>query len=56
MRADHGLKPSRVETFNVSNDPRFAEQLVNVVGLYFVRNSNLSNRVTYILKLRFGGL
>ena len=37
----------RVETFNVSNDPRLAEKLVDVVGLYFVRNSNLSNRVTY---------
>ncbi len=56
MRADHGLKPWRVETFNVSNDPRFAEKLVDVVGLYVVRNSNLSNRVTYIRKLRFGGL
>jgi hypothetical protein len=30
----HGLKPHRVETFKVSNDPHFAEQLDDVVGLY----------------------
>ena len=30
----HGLKPHRVETFKVSNDPRFAEKLTDVVGLY----------------------
>jgi transposase len=29
-----GLKPHLVETFKVSNDPRFAEKLVDVVGLY----------------------
>ena len=32
--ADHNLKPWRVETFKVSNDPRFEEKLVDVVGLY----------------------
>ena len=32
--ADHGLKPWQVETFKVSNDPRFEEKLVDVVGLY----------------------
>jgi hypothetical protein len=26
--------PWRVETFKVSNDPRFEEKLVDVVGLY----------------------
>ena len=31
---DHGLKPWQVETFKVSNDPRFEEKLVDVVGLY----------------------
>jgi transposase len=31
---DHGLKPHRVKSFKVSNDPRFAEKLVDVVGLY----------------------
>src|SRR4051794_12306780 len=31
---DHRLKPWRVETFKVSNDPRFEEKLVDVVGLY----------------------
>jgi transposase len=31
---DHNLKPWRVETFKVSNDPRFEEKLVDVVGLY----------------------
>ncbi len=31
---DHKLKPWRVETFKLSNDPRFEEKLVDVVGLY----------------------
>ena len=31
---DNGLKPHRTKTFKVSNDPKFAEQLVDVVGLY----------------------
>jgi len=30
----HGLKPHRVRTFKLSNDPRFAEKLDDVVGLY----------------------
>ena len=29
-----GLKPHRVDTFKLSNDPRFEEKLVDVVGLY----------------------
>jgi transposase len=29
-----GLKPHRVETFKLSNDPQFEEKLVDVVGLY----------------------
>jgi len=29
-----GLKPHRVDTFELSNDPRFEEKLVDVVGLY----------------------
>ena len=32
--ADHNLKPWRVDSFKVSNDPRFEEELVDVVGLY----------------------
>ena len=32
--ADHNLKPWRVETFKVSNDPDFEAKLVDVVGLY----------------------
>jgi transposase len=31
---DHNLKPWRIETFKISNDPRFEEKLVDVVGLY----------------------
>jgi|TARA_R110000868_G_scaffold409926_3_gene696569 transposase len=31
---DSGLRPHRVKTFKISNDPDFAEKLVNVVGLY----------------------
>ncbi len=30
----HGLKPHRVESFKVSNDPNFAEKLEDIVGLY----------------------
>lgn len=31
---DNGLQPHRTKHFKVSNDPRFAEKLVDVVGLY----------------------
>ena len=31
---DNGLKPHRMKSFKVSNDPRFSEKLVDVVGLY----------------------
>src|SRR5216683_806346 len=30
----HGLKPHRVATFKISNDPAFAEKLEDIVGLY----------------------
>lgn len=30
----HGLKPHLVRTFKISNDPRFAEKLEDVIGLY----------------------
>ncbi len=30
----HGLKPHRVRTFKLSNDPCFSEKLTDVVGLY----------------------
>ena len=30
----HGLKPHLIRTFKVSNDPRFAEKLEDIVGLY----------------------
>ena len=30
----HGLKPHLAATFKVSNDPRFAEKLEDIVGLY----------------------
>jgi len=32
--AARGLKPHLVDTFKLSNDPRFEEKLVDVVGLY----------------------
>ncbi len=32
--AEHNLKPWKVNTFKISNDPRFEEKLVDVVGLY----------------------
>jgi len=31
---DNGLRPHRIKSFKVSNDPHFAEKLVDVVGLY----------------------
>ena len=31
---DHGLKPWKLDTFEVSTDPHFEEKLVDVVGLY----------------------
>lgn len=30
----HGLKPHLLESFKLSNDPRFAEKLADIVGLY----------------------
>lgn len=30
----HGLKPHRIETFKLSNDPAFVEKLQDIVGLY----------------------
>ncbi len=30
----HGLKPHRVRSFKLSNDPRFTEKLEDIVGLY----------------------
>jgi len=32
--AARGLKPHLVETFKLSNDPKFEEKLIDVVGLY----------------------
>lgn len=32
--SDNGLQPHRTKGFKVSNDPRFAEKLVDIVGLY----------------------
>jgi transposase len=32
--ADHGLRPWKLDTFKISNDPRFEEKLIDVVGLY----------------------
>ena len=32
--AKHGLKPHLVSTFKVSNDPKLAEKVADVIGLY----------------------
>jgi len=32
--SDLGIKPRRVDTFKVSNDPQFEDKLIDVVGLY----------------------
>ncbi|MFZ5489713.1 hypothetical protein [Thiomonas sp.] len=34
IRRAQGLKPHRVESFKLSNDPRFIEKLEDIVGLY----------------------
>ena len=34
LRRAHGLKPHRVKTFKLSNDPRFTDKLDDIVGLY----------------------
>ena len=34
IRRSHGLKPHRIESFKVSNDPEFADTLEAIVGLY----------------------
>ena len=31
---EHGLKPHRIKTFKLSNDPKFVEKLEDIVGLY----------------------
>jgi len=31
---DHGLKPWKIDTFKISNDPDFEAKLIDVVGLY----------------------
>ncbi len=38
--AARGLKPHRVKTFKLSNDPRFEEKLIDVVGLYLAPPDN----------------
>jgi len=46
--ADHNLKPWQVNSFKVSNDPRFEEKLVDVVGVYMkppVRHEAPTDRV-----------
>ena len=32
--SEHGLKPHLTRTFKLSNDPKFAEKVVDIVGLY----------------------
>ncbi|MEJ7703026.1 MAG: helix-turn-helix domain-containing protein [Geodermatophilaceae bacterium] len=43
--ADHDLKPWKIDTFKISNDPRFEEKLVDVVGLYLNRGPHHDKRV-----------
>lgn len=37
---DHELRPWKVDTFKIPNDPRFEETLVDVVGLYLARSGS----------------
>ena len=30
----HGIKPHKVRTFKLSNDPKFADKVCDIVGLY----------------------
>ena len=41
---DNNLKPWRVDTFKISNDPLFEEKMIDVVGLY--RNGRWSSAST----------
>jgi hypothetical protein len=34
IRSGRGIRAHQVKTFNLSNDPKFEEKLVDVVGLY----------------------
>ena len=34
------LKPHRIQTFKISNDPQFAEKVIDVVGLYMNPHDN----------------
>ncbi len=36
----HGLKPHRIESFKLSNDPNFAQKLEDIVGLYLAPPEN----------------
>ena len=36
----HGLKPHRIETYKLSNDPNFAQKLEDIVGLYLAPPEN----------------
>jgi hypothetical protein len=39
---DHQLKPWKIDTFKISNDPRFEEKLIDAVGLYLDRRHGRS--------------
>src|SRR5215470_2219892 len=41
MWQGHGLQPHRVRAFKISNDPKFADKLKEVVGLYVDRLTQL---------------
>ena len=34
------LKPHRIKTFKISNDPEFSEKVIDIVGLYMSPPSN----------------
>ena len=36
---EHGLKPHLTRSFKLSNDPKFAEKVVDIVGLYSIRRT-----------------
>jgi hypothetical protein len=38
--SSRGLKPHQVKTFNLFNDPKFEEKLIDVVGLYLNPRDN----------------
>ncbi|MFV0460613.1 MAG: hypothetical protein ACK5MT_17795 [Actinomycetales bacterium] len=54
MWSELGLKAHRVDTFKVSNDRRFEEKLIDVVGLYLIPVTFFLAWMSRLLVIGFG--